>query len=134
MIGITNSTLVTILGLAEIFFNSSFNFFLSNNVLSMDENTSTILPPVLFKIVSDDDKNTASSKSTLLANRSNTVSTDKPYYISRYIFLNSSLIGSGNSLAAIFKACKVLFPDLNALFITIIALNNSFSINFVCLL
>ena len=51
MIGITNSTLVTILGLAEIFFNSSFNFFLSNNVLSMDENTSTILPPVLFKIV-----------------------------------------------------------------------------------
>ena len=65
MIGITNSTLVTILGLAEIFFNSSFNFFLSNNVLSMDENTSTILPPVLFKIVSDDDKNTASSKSTL---------------------------------------------------------------------
>lgn len=71
MIGITNSTLVTILGLAEIFFNSSFNFFLSNNVLSMDENTSTIFPPVLFKIVSDDDKNTASSKSTLLANRSN---------------------------------------------------------------
>ena len=61
MIGITNSTLVTILGLAEMFFNSSFNFFLSNNVLSMDENTSTIFPPVLFKIVSDDDKNTASS-------------------------------------------------------------------------
>ena len=26
MIGITNSTLVTILGLAEMFFNSSFNF------------------------------------------------------------------------------------------------------------
>ena len=48
-IGITNSTLVTILGLAEMFFSSSFNFFLSNNVLSIDENTSTIFPPVYLK-------------------------------------------------------------------------------------
>ena len=109
-------------------FNSSFNFILSNKVFSMESNTAMILPPVLFKIVSDDDKYSASSIFTLLEKRSKTVSTDRPYFISSDIFVNSKPIGPVNLLLAISIACMVDFPDLKALFIIIIAFNMSCSI------
>jgi hypothetical protein len=85
----TSNSLTTIFELAVKFFNSSFNFFLLNNVFSIEENTLIIFPPVLFKIVRELDTYLASSISILLANLSKTVSTDKPYFISRYIFSNS---------------------------------------------
>ena len=68
--GTNSNILTTALELAVEFFNSSFNFFLSNKVFSMEEKTLMILPPVLFKIVKDDDKYLASSRLILLANLS----------------------------------------------------------------
>ena len=53
--GTSIKNFTTILEACVEFFKSSSNFFLSNKVLSMEEKTATIFPPVLFKIVKEEE-------------------------------------------------------------------------------